>query len=276
MWSAGEIVRISDLDMSVKASRYSGIIAAIFKRHYTDRVESFEFERSEMEGVADELSITLPKNLGDLIYSFRYRQPLPLTITSTAPEGKQWIIEGAGIGTYRFRLANSTRVEPNVALVTVKVPDATPEIIAWYAQGDEQALLAKVRYNRLIDIFLSVTAYSLQNHLRTTVSGVGQIEIDELYVAINSKGAHFVIPVQAKGGADQIGVVQSANDLAFCAERFPTLVPRAVAAQFMADDIIAMFELIVEDGDVKIRAERHYRLVPAGEISNDDLISYQL
>lgn len=51
-------------------------------------------------------------------------------------------------------------------MAAIKTPDATPEIAAAYALSDEQALLAKVRYNRLLDIFLSVAAYSLQNHLR--------------------------------------------------------------------------------------------------------------
>ena len=60
-------------------------------------------------------------------------------------------------------------------LVQAKVPDATPGIVAQYALSDEQALLARVRYNRLIDIFTGVTCYSLQNHLRTTVIEMGQI-----------------------------------------------------------------------------------------------------
>ena len=66
--------------------------------------------------------------------------------------------------------------------MNINIPDGTPEIIRGYALDDEQALLAIVRYNRLIDIFLSLTTYSLQNHLRTTVLNIGQIEIDELYI----------------------------------------------------------------------------------------------
>jgi hypothetical protein len=31
------------------------------------------------------------------------------------------------------------------------------------------------RYNRLIDIFLGISAYSLQNHLRTGIPTYGQI-----------------------------------------------------------------------------------------------------
>lgn len=88
---------------------------------------------------------------------------------------------------------------PREDLVWIGVPDATPELISQYALDDEQALLAIVRYNRLIDIFLGLATYSLQNHLRTTVKGIGQIEIDELYIGLDSNGCHYAIPVQAKG-----------------------------------------------------------------------------
>lgn len=42
------------------------------------------------------------------------------------------------------------------ALAETKVADATPGMIAMYAAGDEQALLARIRYNRLIDVFMGV------------------------------------------------------------------------------------------------------------------------
>ena len=102
-------------------------------------------------------------------------------------------------------------------MATTKIPDATPGIVAKYALGDEQALLARVRYNRLIDIFTGVVCYSLQNHLRTFVAGVGQIETDELYVGVDKKGAHFIFPIQAKGGSDQLNIVQIEQDFEVCA-----------------------------------------------------------
>ena len=156
----------------------------------------------------------------------------------------------------------------------IKIPDATPEIISAYALNDEQALLAKVRYNRLIDLFLGITANSLQNHMRTTVKGIGQIEIDEVYVALDRRGIQYVVPVQAKGGKDQLSVVQTKQDLACCAEKFPMLVCRSVSAQFMDDNRIAMFELAVENERVAIVEEKHYRLVPSAEISPEDLLAY--
>lgn len=157
-----------------------------------------------------------------------------------------------------------------------KIPDSTPEIIAINSLSDEQALLAKVRYNRLIDIFLGITAYSLQNHLRTTVRGLGQIEIAEVYVGIDRHGCQYIIPVQAKGGNDQLSTVQAKQDIACCAEKFPDLVCRAISAQFMDEARIAMFELCLDqDGLVKTVEERHYRLVPGDQIDASDREIYR-
>ena len=97
-------------------------------------------------------------------------------------------------------IKGSPFIQPRTDAAVIKIPDATPEIITANDQGDEQAVLARIRYNRLIDIFLGLTAYSLQNHFRTFVKGMGQIETDEVYVGVNKQGQQFVIPVQAKGG----------------------------------------------------------------------------
>ena len=136
---------------------------------------------------------------------------------------------------------------------------------------------AKIRYNRLIDIFLGVTAYSLQNHLRTTIPNYGQIEIDELYVGIDARGAQYVVPVQAKSGKDTLGVIQTIQDTVFCQTepRYAHSISRPVSAQFMADDTIALFELNFDGDDVAIVQERHYRLVDAASISDKDLKAYR-
>lgn len=133
------------------ANRYEKLIERIFFEHYTGQ-DRFEFKRNELESGAEQLGVKLPLNLGDVIYSFRYRTSLPAAILATAPEGMEWIIDAAGRAKYAFKLVKINRIVPNAILVTIKVPDATPEIITAYAQGDEQALLAKVRYNRLVDI----------------------------------------------------------------------------------------------------------------------------
>lgn len=251
-----------------KTAQYDSIIVHIFQKHWKKGVEEFEFHRDEMVEAAAAAAVERPDNLGDVIYSFKFRKTLPAAILSTAPKGNSWILEGAGSGRYRFRLVKlgGTTFKPREDIAAIKIPDATPEIIGAYALGDEQALLAKVRYNRLIDIFLGLTTYSLQNHLRTQVKGMGQIEIDEIYVGLNKNGAQFVIPVQAKGGSDKLSPVQTLQDEACCKIKFPDLTCRPVSAQFMDDDIIALFELTVENGNALIVEERHYRLVPSDQI----------
>lgn len=260
-------------------NRYKLLIERIFFGEnfgaYNGSQTHIPFERADLVRAADELGVVLPRNLGDIVYAIRYRTPMPKSILATQPEGMEWIIEGEGRARYRFCLVPVNRIVPRSDLVTIKIPEATPEVIGAYALSDEQALLAKVRYNRLIDIFLGVTAYSLQNHLRTTVKGIGQIEIDEVYVALDRNGAHYVIPVQAKGGNDQLSVVQAKQDIACCKEKFPALICRSVSAQFMDDALIAIFELTVEEDHVLIVDEKHYKLVPADNISPDELNMYR-
>lgn len=261
---------------SKKPNRYQALIASLFHERYKKGSKVLPFTREELVAKADELKIVMPKNPGDTIYSFRYRYPLPSSILDTQPKGMEWIIEGAGRARYEFRLVRVNRIEPNPTLVTIKIPDATPEIVSANALSDEQALLAKVRYNRLIDVFLGISTCSLQNHLRTTVKDLGQIEIDEVYVGVDRHGCQYIVPVQAKGGTDRLASVQTKQDIACCAEKFPNLVCRAISAQFMDDSRIAMFELCLDDdGLVKLVEERHYTLVAADDIAPDDLKRYR-
>jgi hypothetical protein len=255
-------------------NRYAAIVEKLFLDRYKIGKKQLLFERADLVSAASALKIALPNNPADILYSHRYRANMPTAILKTQPTGKEWIISGAGKSKYRFELVSLNKIEPNLNLSAIKIPDATPEIIAFHSLSDEQSLLAKVRCNRLVDIFLGITAYSLQNHLRTSVKDIGQIEIDELYVGIDRRGRQFIVPVQAKRGSDKLGSVQIRQDIEFCARKFAALLCRPIAAQFLADDLIALFELVLEGEQVKIVDERHYLLVAAGEISDSELAGY--
>ena len=259
-----------------RGNRYSSLLGWVFDQNYELGSVHVEWHRDELAVGAASLGIELPKNLGDVVYSARYRTTLPEGIVSRAPAGTEWIIRGLGRAKYAFdAVPVQTRVVPSPSLVVTKIPDATPEMIRESALGDEQALLALVRYNRLIDTFLGISAYSLQNHLRTTARGVGQVEVDEVYVAVDGHGVQYILPVQAKGGTDEIGVTQAEQDLAVCAQKWPHLVARPIAAQFMPDGVIALFELTVQDDQVRVLRESHYKLVPAVGISDEDRQLYR-
>ena len=274
-----------------KSGVYNQIIAEIFRRNRTPGATRFSFSRADLLSAARKFGIveldgdekTIAKNLGDIVYTYRFRKDFPIEILKEAPKGKMWIIVGKGDALYEFRLITQPSVQADPDLVVTKIHDATPEIVRRFDLGDEQAVLARIRYNRLIDLFCKCVAYSLQNHLRTKVQGIGQIEIDELYAGTSRSGELFIIPVQVKRQKDRLGVSQLLQDLEYCKRVHPEMQARAIGAQKMTfregEEIyerVAMFEFECRDTqhDVQIKkvAERHFLLLPHKKISQRDLL----
>lgn len=254
-------------------SKYDQIIEWVFANNHHQGDVIVSFDRDELVQASDELGFARIKNLGDIPYSFRFRRELPAEIQRTAPEGAEWIIVGTGIGEYAFRLASPGKIEPTAHYFPIKIPDSTPEIVRHYAPGtDEQALLTRARYNRLVDVFTGLTCYSVQNHLRTTVHDVGQVEVDEIYVGINKRGTHFVLPCQAKSPGDKFGIVQVMQDIELCKQRYPMAICRPIALRFTGEDNVSLLELTVREQDDVLMLntvdEKQYQLVPRTEISN--------
>ena len=84
-----------------------------------------------------------------------------------------------------------------------------------------------------------------------------------------------MIPVQAKGEKDQIGIVQPTQDIRFAEQKFPGIRCRAIAAQFLRDEVVALFELTLQAGEIKVVEERHYRLVPADQLDAEAIRRYR-
>lgn len=120
-----------------------------------------------------------------------------------------------------------------------------------------------------------MTCYSLQNHLRTQVKDLGQTETDEVYVGVDKRGVQYVFPVEAKAGTDRLSIVQVEQDYFMCRAKFPDMVCRPIAAQFMKDEAIALFDFEESNGELVVNNERHYRLVPASEITASELVTYR-
>ncbi|MDE0667416.1 MAG: hypothetical protein OXI48_00070, partial [bacterium] len=167
------------------------------------------YPRALLIAAAEALGAPRPKNLGDIVYSLRYRVPLPEAVQREAPPGREWAIFPGGNAVYSLRTVPFNLIEPRQGLRAIRLPDSTPGVISKYALSDEQALLARVRYNRLLDVFTGLACYHLQSHLRTSVTianaidgtpSSSQVETDDLYVGLDKHGAHHILPVQAKGG----------------------------------------------------------------------------
>jgi len=210
-------------------------------------------------------------NVADVRYEYTSgRSPLPETIDKLGP----WMIVGRGKGKYAFaKLAESPTVKIQTDLYAISLPDATPEIVSEYAGGDEQGILAKLRYNRMLDIFLGITCYHLQNHLRTSIKGKGQVEIDDLYVGLNSGGKQFVVPIEAKSAKDHLSKTQIQQAVDFARERYPNLILRPVGIQEMKDESLVLIEFTSgsHPDEIKIVEMRRYKLLPMSEVPLDEL-----
>ena len=84
--------------------------------------------------------------------------------------------------------------------------------------------------------------------------------IERVFIERYSEGDKYVLPVQAKGRKDQLSSVQKRQDFEWCAQRFPQHHCRPISAQFLNDDLVAMFELGVEGSEIRVLNEKHYRL----------------
>ena len=265
-------------------NRYFDIINWVFKRNFREGDREVSFPRAQLVEAAHELRIDVPKNLGDVIYSIRYRTDIPDEINELAPKGMTWALFPAGRSYYAFRPVAVNQIEPRAGLARIKVPDSTPGLISRYSMSDEQALLAKVRYNRLLDIFTGMACYSLQNHYRTSIEVEGssgakssraQVETDELYVGIDRHGSHHILPVQAKGGMDRLSVIQIWQDFRVAEQKFASLSARPIATQFLDDKSIALLEFSESGNQISIARERHYSLMPPDQLSDQDLKKYR-
>jgi hypothetical protein len=82
--------------------------------------------------------------------------------------------------------------------------------------------------------------------------------------------------VQAKGGSDKIGIGQIEQDFAVCEQKFSELISRPIAAQFIDEKTIALFEFSQTAEGVRVAQERHYLLVSPGELSEAELADYRV
>ena len=266
------------------ASLAQQLIDKIFSERYRPGLQEVAFTRDDLIRAAEELGAARPKNLGDVVYSLRYRTPLPETIRRVAPPGRQWAIFPGGNAVYTLRAVPFNLIEPRHGLATIRLPDSTPGVISKYSLSDEQALLARVRYNRLLDVFTGLACYPLQGHLRTSITiddatdgtpSSSQVETDDLYVGLDKHGAHHILPVQAKGSSDALSVVQIWQDFRVAEQKFPDLIARPVAAQFLGDGVIALFEFQEANREITIVREHHYNLVPPEQLAPSELAAYR-
>lgn len=88
------------------------IIEKIFAERHRPGLQEVTFTRDDLISAAAALGAPRPKNLGDIVYSLRYRVPLPDSIRQTAPPGREWAICPGGNAVYTLRIVPFNLIEP--------------------------------------------------------------------------------------------------------------------------------------------------------------------
>jgi hypothetical protein len=243
-------------------SQYDEVLLEVFFRHYREGANYLKFKKDELVEACRKHGITV-RNIPDIIYTYRARRVLPDIILSTG----HWAIEPAGRGFYAFRLLrNPPHFEiPFRDYAPVEIYNAIPEVVEGLLRQDEQSLLTRILYNRLVDIFTGLTCFHIQNHYRSFVVGMGEVELDALYVGVDKTGTLFVIPIEAKSQAESemIGRVQVSQMAKLVRQDFAELRRRILAIKALADGTITMVEFDdhEEPDDFGIVSVGRFRLI---------------
>ena len=251
-----------------KLQQYRRWWNALFKRASSrDRPigGALAFTTADILEVQNELGLS--GNPYDLKYNQKGRGELPVEIRSTAPAGMEWRVIATKKGEYAFTLRpeGQDRIDIDVSLPAIPVLDAIPSIVELYARKDEQALLARIRYNNLVGVFLEISAHSLQSHWKTAAAVTGiPTEIDEVYVGFDRDGRHFIVCLEAKskGSREALSAEQVLSAHMAARRAFPKSLIVSVGAKAIDDHTLVLirFEVDEETGDVRKDLERRYRL----------------
>lgn len=142
-----------------------------------------------------------------------------------------------GRGRYQFEKASSGIIEvpvreliPATDQTPVPVRRLLPETMA---EMDEQALLSVVGYCQLLDHFIGMKIYRLRSHVRKSVPGIGQAELDAIDVGIASgdDDVPVIFPIEAKAVSDELNRVQIFNMIQYAAHYFPVLKSPATGVE---------------------------------------------
>lgn len=261
-----------NVDPDQKRTLYARAITEVFQRVFKIESDHLPFSKAMLEEVDRELNLHI-KNIPDVPYAFRVgRYPIPDEIERTG----NWIIEGRGKGRYGFtRLKRSPYITIPSELSITEIPEATPDVVLKYGGRDEQGMLTRIRYNRLVGTFLSLTDFHLQGHVRTSVPArlinkedeerKMQVEVDDLYVGVDTEGKWYVIPVEAKsvGEGERLGVIQVQQMIAMARYHYPSLILRPVGVKPLEDGTLIFIEFDNKPGyeDIAVRRYARYKLI---------------
>jgi hypothetical protein len=225
------------------SSVYVPILREIVRQRYTAGDRRIEFSIRDIKFVASELSIEIA-NAADMIYRMRSRTRLPDDILDLGFT----VLRSIGRGRYVLEVGGEAIVhlpEHDILDHNDQTPLPVRRLLPEdMSELDEQGLLTMVNYCKLLDHFTGLTVYRLRSHVRRSVPGVGQAELDEIDVgiALRDDDVPVVFPMEAKATDEVINRIQVATAVAYCETYFPGHEIRPIVVKLTYDGVIHFLE----------------------------------
>lgn len=249
----------------LRSKVYTPILLAIFRRKYVPGVQTVTFTLEDLRAELAEAGLQA-RNLADLIYRMKSRTVLPEEITSKGFR----VLEITGRGVYALTVADSTLIEYPEPSGVIEVHDRTPHAVRRlladdFGNTDEQGLLSVLRYNDVLSNFLRVQVFHLKGHVRKSVPKQGQVEVDDVHVALSGglDDPLILIPVEAKAKDEPVNRVQIAMQVKYAHHAFPGLLVRPLTVKLFADGLLLLMEFnpSTNPADLRIVKSAYFRIV---------------
>ena len=250
---------------------YVPVILKLFNDRYRPGASSVVFSLDDVRNAVDAVRAASntpdkisSRNPADVVYRMRSRTKLPDEILSKGFH----VLRAVGRGLYQFEKASSGIID-TPANPLIEAIDQTPMPVRrllpeTMAEMDEQALLSVVGYCRLLDHFTGMTIYRLRSHVRKSVPGIGQAELDAIDVGIASgdDDVPVVFPIEAKAVADELNRVQIFNMLQYAKHYFPNLTvrPLAIKVDYQSAVHLMEFNLAARPADLRVVKAASYAI----------------
>lgn len=253
---------------------YGPALLAVFRRKYkkgADRIE-FTLEEIREELLAQGLAA---RNVPDVIYRMKSRTRLPEEIQLAGFR----ILIITDRGRYAFIPGDATLIDYPARTAVTDVSDKTPDAVRRlldedFGSVDEQTLLSVLRYNDLFSRFLGVPTFHLKSHVRKSVPGVGQAEVDDVHVAIMAGASDtpeiVIVPVEAKAKDDPVNRAQIVMQIRYAKHAYPALHARPLTVKLFEDGAILFMEFTptLEHNELCVVKHAYYRIVPRAPTGN--------
>lgn len=248
---------------------YVPVILKLFKDRWRPGASTVVFSLDDVRTAVDAVRAVSSnpdrissRNPADVVYRMRSRTVLPKEILDKGFH----VLRAIGRGRYQFEKASSGIIEtpvneliPAIDQTPMPVRRLLPETMA---EMDEQALLSVVSYCSLLDHFSGMKIYRLRSHVRKSVPGIGQAELDAIDVGISTGDdeAPVIFPIEAKAVSDELNRVQIFNMIQYAAHYFPRLKvrPLALKVDYQSAIHIMEFNVASRPGDLRIVRSASY------------------